>query len=145
MNQEKLKKTIERFEIASFTVSKKIGAEIKEQIQHVITSDQHLILRYIHKFGPCISTELSEIFNVQKSAITAIINRLVEKGYIKRSRDDHDRRVIYLSTTEEGEKIYQWTEGQVNNIVGAYLSNFDDEEIHSFLNTYEKLMYLVNK
>lgn len=79
------------------------------------------------------------MFAVNKSAITAMTNRLVEKEMIQRLRDDIDRRVIYLSLTEKGKAWLAETETKIHHLVESLITQFSEEEIESFIQTYEKL------
>lgn len=145
MDVGKWQSILGRYEAASFTVNKRFGALIKEQLQDVLTNDQHMTLSYIKRFGSCTTTELAEAFCVHKSAITAIVTRLAEKGYIDRIRDQKDRRIVYLSLTEEGLKVFQWADEKVFEVVAPFLKVFSEEEIESFLNLYEKLASVLNE
>ncbi|MDN4527254.1 MarR family winged helix-turn-helix transcriptional regulator [Fictibacillus fluitans] len=145
MDVGKWKSIFGRYEAASFTVNKRFGSMIKEQLQDVLTVEQQMTLSYIKRFGSCTTTELAEAFCVQKSAITAIVTRLAEKGYIHRIRDEKDRRIVYLKLTEEGLKVFQWGEEKVFEVVSPYLKTFSEEEIETFLTLYEKLASQVNE
>ncbi|MDN4076099.1 MarR family winged helix-turn-helix transcriptional regulator [Fictibacillus terranigra] len=134
-----------RYEAASFTVNKRFGSLVKEKLQDVLTIDQQMTLSYIKRFGSCTTTELAEAFCVNKSAITAIVTRLNEKGYIHRDRDEKDRRIVYLRLTEEGEKVFQWADEKVFEVVSPYLKIFSEEEIETFLKLYEKLASVSNE
>ena len=61
------------------------------------------------------------------------------KGLIKRTRDKKDRRIVYLTLTEEGKEIYRKTEERIRQVVETLIRQFDLEEIQQFLATYEKL------
>lgn len=139
MNEKQIDDLINRYLTVSFSVTKKAENLIRESIGDTITNDQHYTLRYIHKVGMCTSTELSEIFDVKKSAITAIINRLTEKDLIKRTRDENDRRVIYLTLSEKGRELFKKTEEKIHILVESIITSFDENEIVSFIETYEKL------
>lgn len=139
MDKNLIQELIDRYIAVSFKVMKKGDALIKEQIGNDLTEDQHYTLRYIHNAGECTSSELAEDFGVNKSAITAIINRLVEKGLITRRRDENDRRVIYLTLSEAGEILYEKTEKRIYKLVESIITKFESEEITTFINTYEKL------
>lgn len=134
-----------RYEAASFTVNKRFGSLVKEKIQEVLTNEQQMTLSYIKRFDSCTTTELAEAFCVNKSAITAIVTRLTEKGYIRRNRDQKDRRIVYLELTEEGEKVFQWADEKVFEVVSPYLKVFSEEEIETFLNLFEKLAAVSNE
>ncbi|MBU7595538.1 MarR family winged helix-turn-helix transcriptional regulator [Metabacillus halosaccharovorans] len=139
MNDILIQDLINRYVNVSFAVTKKAENLIKESIGDTITNDQHYTLRYIHKAGTCTSTELSEVFDVKKSAITAIVNRLTEKELIKRTRDENDRRVIYLTLTDKGKVLFEKTEEKIHKLVESIIISFDEKEIVSFIETYEKL------
>ncbi|MGM7722623.1 MarR family transcriptional regulator [uncultured Metabacillus sp.] len=139
MKEKQIEDLINRYLSVSFSVTKKGENLIKDSIGEEITNDQHYTLRYIHQAGTCTSTELAEVFEVKKSAITAIINRLTDKELIKRTRDENDRRVIYLTLTEKGEALYKKTEDKICNLVGSILTSFEESEIVAFIETYEKL------
>lgn len=140
----KVQDLIDRYVSVSFRVDKKAGALIKAHIGDDLTTDQLYILGYIHEQGKCTSSELAEAFYVNKSAITAIINRLVEKGLIDRTRDETDRRVIYLTLTDEGKELHQITEEKVHQLVECFITQFEESEIKSFIETYEKLAVILD-
>ena len=84
-------------------------------------------------------SELADCFCVGKSSITAIVTRLFEKGYVKRIPDEKDRRVVYLTLTEEGLAISEQMEKVIQSWLGGVLSHFNDEEAELFISKYEKL------
>jgi len=139
LDKDKLKELIFRYEVASFSVTKKTNALIREQVRENITVDQFQTLRYIHNHGPCTTSELADVFGVYKGAITAIINRLVDRELVKRVQDQKDRRVICLSVTEEGAKLYQSAQGPIHQQVAEFLTEFSATEIEDFVTSYEKL------
>lgn len=139
MEEKQIETLINRYLSVSFSVTKKVENLIKESIGDFITYDQHYTLRYIHLGGTCTSTELADAFEVKKSAITAIINRLTEKELIKRTRDEKDRRVIYLTLTDKGSICYTKTEKKIKKVVESFITSFDESEIVTFIEMYEKL------
>jgi DNA-binding MarR family transcriptional regulator len=139
MQNNNIQELINQYVEYSFSVTKKAEGLIKKEIGDDITHEQHYTLRYISGVDVCTSTELAEVFEVKKSAITGIINRLVERGLINRSRDDNDRRVIYLSLTPAGKELYEKTQDKIHSLVESIITKFDEQEIKAFLKTYEKL------
>jgi DNA-binding MarR family transcriptional regulator len=144
MKEKQIEELINRYLTVSFSVTKKGENLMKESIGDYITYDQHYTLRYIHRTGICTSTELAEEFEVKKSAITAIVNRLTEKELIKRTRDENDRRVIYLTLTEKGNELYTNTEEKIRKLVESFITSFEESEILAFIKTYEKLNNLLD-
>lgn len=139
MSNQHILEIVNRYIDVSFSVTKKAESLITEQIGSDLTHDQHYILRYINRVKSCTSTELAEVFEVKKSAITAIITRLWEKGFIQRTRDENDRRVVYLTLTDKGYDFFQKTEEKIQHLVEQFINQFDQKEIEQFIETYEKL------
>ncbi|MFD2877594.1 MarR family winged helix-turn-helix transcriptional regulator [Paenibacillus rhizoplanae] len=108
-----------------------------------LTTDQFLILRLISGQEKCTSTYLAEAVAVGKSSITAIINRLDEAGMIQRTRDENDRRQVYLTMTEYGESVYKTSEKQMQQVISPYLFHFEDDNIELFITMFEKLAFLM--
>ena len=139
MNEQNIKELVDRYIAVSFSVTKTAAALVKCQMSSELTTDQHYTLRYINQVGSCTSSELAEVFDVKKSAITAMITRMWEKGFILRTRDENDRRLVYLTLTEEGKKHFMQAEERIHKLVESFITKFDGAEINQFITTYEKL------
>jgi DNA-binding MarR family transcriptional regulator len=135
---------IERYVSVSFQVNKKAGALIKDQLGDELTNDQLYILKYIHQNGECTSSELAEAFDVNKSAITAIINRMADRELIQRRRDENDRRVVFLTLTKEGLELHKKSQEKVHHLVESIITQFEEAEINRFIQTYEKLALILD-
>ncbi|MFJ5712971.1 MarR family winged helix-turn-helix transcriptional regulator [Neobacillus sp. NPDC093127] len=144
MTNQVIQELIDRYVTVSFQVHKKAESLIKGKIGDDLTNDQHYILRYISQSEECTSSELADAFEVNKSAITAIINRMADKGLIKRTRDENDRRVVYLTLTDEGNILYQNCQEKIQFLVESIITQFEESEIKNFINTYEKLAQILD-
>ncbi|MEN2767777.1 MarR family winged helix-turn-helix transcriptional regulator [Ornithinibacillus xuwenensis] len=140
-----MKELIERYQTAMNQVYRRVNILLKEKIHSDITSDQFATLHYITKNEKCTSTDIANEFGVGKSAVTAQINRLFDKGLIERDRDDNDRRVIYLHVTDKGIDFVEFTEKALFSELEKYLTNFDQEEIYTFIHSLEKLAKVMNE
>lgn len=144
MQNNNIQHLIDRYISLNFQVHKKAEALIKGEIGNDLTNDQYYILKYIFESGECTSSDLAAVFEVNKSAITAIINRMADKGLIQRTRDENDRRVIYLALTDDGKELHQNCMKKVRLLVESIITQFDEVEINTFLDTYEKLAKMIN-
>ncbi|MGJ7035216.1 MarR family winged helix-turn-helix transcriptional regulator [Anoxybacillus eryuanensis] len=142
--ERSIQQFIERYLSVSFLVNKRGAALMKCELDD-ITHDQYYVLRYIYKRGVCTSTELADVFAVNKSAITAMTNRLVEKGMIARGKDEDDRRIIALSLTERGKEWLVETEQKIYELVETMMTKLSHEEIEQFIQTYEKLAMILQE
>lgn len=60
-----------------------------------------LMLVYLNA-GPHTVRGLAGALNVSKPVVTRALNRLGALGYLRRERDDRDKRNIYVTRTTEG-------------------------------------------
>ncbi len=51
-------------------------------------------------------SEIGERTLITKGTLTGVIDRLVKKGLVKRSRMDHDGRCVRVRLTPRGEKVF---------------------------------------
>ncbi|BCG59024.1 MarR family winged helix-turn-helix transcriptional regulator [Paenibacillus sp. URB8-2] len=144
MNDE-ARQWIYRYIDAYHIVTRRINAKIRESIDEGLTSEQFQILRMIDGQPRCTSTYLSEVSCVGKSSITAIINRLAEAGIIERTRDENDRRLVYLTITEYGRGVYETAEQKVLEVISPYLINFDKDKVEQFITMFERLAELMQE
>ncbi|GGG73793.1 MarR family winged helix-turn-helix transcriptional regulator [Paenibacillus radicis (ex Gao et al. 2016)] len=138
-NVEFLKQIISRYESVHFTVNTRLTAMIRELMPEALTVDQFATLRYLRSVGVAKSTDLADIFCVGKSSITAITTRLFDKNLIERHPDEKDRRVTLLRLTEEGKRLSDSIEDEIQKMISKFLNHFEEEEALQFINTFEKL------
>ena len=143
MEKSQLASLIERYEEASFIVTRRVNAAIRERMSEDLTLDQYAVIRYMRKRDRCTSTEIADTFCVGKSSVTAIINRLHDKGLIDRFPDDRDRRVTLLRLTDEGRRLADEMEDRIQELLSGYLQHFDAKEAFTFIESYEKLAHLL--
>lgn len=145
LDEQKLEQLIVRYEQASFLVNRRINAMLRELMPEELTVDQLSVMRYLCTRGSCTSSELAEIFCVGKSSITAIINRLFDKQLIQRIPDHKDRRVVYLSLTEQGQQVSEEMKRKVHQLLTRYITQFDTQEGEVFVTTFEKLAQVLQE
>lgn len=125
------------------SIYRSIGNMIKQYVHDDVTMDQFLILQYIYQHESITASEIAQAFGVGRSAITAIVNRLVEKDLLIRKRNENDRRIVSLMVSERGKKIVQATEKEIYEHIQDKLSHFNKEDIEFFLHSIEKLAELM--
>lgn len=145
INRTDIDLIIDRYVSINFSVNRKFDQLIRKEIGDVLTTEQHFTMRHINNVEVCTSSELSIVFGVKKSAITPIINRLVEKGWVERTRDEKDRRVIYLTLTSAGKIIFGEMEKKIQSVIESVISKFEHVEIQNFLDTFAKLDRLIEE
>ena len=68
-----------------------------------LTNRQMALLLVVYLMpGPHTVRGLAGILNVSKPVVTRALNRLGALGYLRRQRDDSDKRNIFIARTSEG-------------------------------------------
>lgn len=68
-------------------------------VSHIITID------ILKERGPCTMGELAKTLNHTMSAVTGIVDKMLEMGLVKRQRSQEDRRVVRVALLAKGEKL----------------------------------------
>ncbi len=71
---------------------------------HDISVEQFHILRHIRRGFTSVS-ELAEVRQISRSAVSQAVDLLVERGLICRLQNEQDRRNIPLALTEAGNRL----------------------------------------
>lgn len=104
-----------------------------------LTAQQHLLLQMLNLKGPLRISDLAEILDVQPSAVTMIVDRLADRGLVRRERDVEDRRAVLVRMTGAGKAEFCCTSAAVREYVTALLAKLDTAEIAAFTRIMEKL------
>jgi DNA-binding MarR family transcriptional regulator len=70
--------------------------------RHGVTTPQLVVLSALQEFGDQSLGELAQRVQLSASTVVGIMDRLVERGYASRRRDEIDRRRIHLTITDAG-------------------------------------------
>ena len=83
-------------------ISARLDADIA---QHGLTPTEFGILEVLHHKGPLLLGEIQRKILVTSGGITYLVDRLVEKGLVKREQCPEDRRARYAVLTPAGDAL----------------------------------------
>lgn len=69
-----------------------------------ISQSEGMCLDVLDREGPQTPGQLAALTQLTTGAITAVVDRLEEKGYARRVRDDGDRRRVLVEITEKARR-----------------------------------------
>jgi DNA-binding MarR family transcriptional regulator len=78
-------------------------------------------------------TELAERHAVSLPTMSNSINTLVERGWVTRSRDAEDRRMVVVELTPDGQAVLDQTTHAVTGSVAELLASLSPDECESLL------------
>ncbi|BBH19102.1 MarR family transcriptional regulator [Paenibacillus baekrokdamisoli] len=128
-----------RFQLAMSSTTRKISSLISEKLEDGLTGPQCYILKLISEEKRVTASMLAERMEVKPSAITVMIDRLVQHGFVKRLADEQDRRVTLLLPTEKGSIAMEKVILESRKIHNRLLNTLDPAEIEHFVNTFERI------
>jgi len=83
--------------------------------------------------GPMTATRLAEATGLSTAATTSMIDRLERKGFVRRRRDEGDRRQVIVEMTEEGQSRSWALYGPLVESGMPLLDQFDVAELVAML------------
>ena len=93
-----------------------------KSIEDLTIGELHVI-EMVNKNNNKPMTLIAKKLHVTVGSLTIGVNRLVQKGYLLRIRDEMDRRVILLSITPQGKKVLKAHDKFHEDILGLVLDN----------------------
>jgi DNA-binding MarR family transcriptional regulator len=83
--------------------------------------------------------ELAAVLQVGPSAITALVERIVEAGYAFREEDPHDRRITWVRLTQRGRELVDRVATGARERLGEILDQLAADELAVVLRSLQLL------
>jgi MarR family transcriptional regulator, organic hydroperoxide resistance regulator len=129
----------ERFDAALYITLQNLGPQLVNRAQLGLTPGQVFMLHFIRQENQCTVSKLAEKMEVTPSAITVMLDRLENHGFVFRTRDKSDRRVVIIQLTEAGDAALNQVLNVRNEIMKHCLTQIEPDELDSFVQTLQKL------
>jgi DNA-binding MarR family transcriptional regulator len=88
-------------------------------------------------------TELATEQRVTQPAITLLVNRLEERGWVKRIPDPSDGRAVLVSLTPVGEETFEQLRAEYRALLHEEMAMLDDDEVETLAAAVEILDKLI--
>ncbi|RJG17039.1 MarR family winged helix-turn-helix transcriptional regulator [Paenibacillus thiaminolyticus] len=105
-----------------------------------VSGAQIMMMEILQREGPKRSSELAEALQVTLPAITNLANKLVAKSCIERRIPEHDRRVILLELTPEGEDLLEAVNAKYGRLTESLWKDFSEEELADLHTYYTRMV-----
>ena len=90
-----------------------------------------------------ISTQLADRLGVTRSAISQIVNKLEERGVVKRVADDVDKKIAYIELTQEAHDAYAKDMCVYIEFVGRVAREFGEERFMKMCSMFNEFYELI--
>ena len=101
--------------------------------------NQFDVLRHIRPGESPITSEIAKKTVRQNSNLTPILNHFEKLGYIQRTNDKNDRRIVRVSLTAAGEKERERLLLSQRSFISEVFKGIKEEDIQKILKEYEKI------
>jgi DNA-binding MarR family transcriptional regulator len=119
------------FESLMVTADRLLRGEVEVLRTEDLTFPQYNVLRILRGAGrerPSCGA-IAERMVTRDSDLTRLLDRLEERGLVKRARDDNDRRVVTAEITDAGLQLLRKLDGPVDRVHRQQLAHMTDEQL----------------
>jgi DNA-binding MarR family transcriptional regulator len=145
---------MEREEIIQATIEKFREMSTETILFHQAVADtvglyitDHQCVHFIHRYGAMPAGSLAELTGLTTGAVTGIIDRLEEAGYVKRTNDPNDRRrtIVVPTRNKKLERKLEMIFMPLHEKMHKLMSSYSDSELTSLLDAMTKSIKLTHE
>ena len=122
-----------------------IRRQTNELYKGKITLPQCLILEFLHSEKDSTMTHLARLMRVSTAAMTGIVDRLVREGYIVRTYDAGDRRIIKVKLTVKGQDVVRKINEQKRQMVIKTFGKISERDRQEYLRILIRIKDILSK
>jgi len=83
--------------------------------------------------------ELAEKIDKDKSTVTALVDKLIKQGYVEKTRDIEDNRVVFVTLTENGKALKPMFDKISKDLLSIVYKDIPQDEREVLINTLKKI------
>ena len=89
-----------------YACAKEVVRQYREPLEPLnLTYTQYIVMMVLWEFGGMTEGELGKKVHLDSGTLAPLLKRLEKAGYINRVRPENNENKLFLSLTEEGEKL----------------------------------------
>jgi DNA-binding MarR family transcriptional regulator len=104
-----------------------------------LSKTELMTLLQVERNGEIIMSQIANYINIPMSTATGVIDRLVRKGYMERTRSESDRRIVAIRLTGEGKRLAEEIKGSLLGFAAQVLNELTDDEKELLLRIISKV------
>lgn len=123
---------------------KKMDLYIEEQLKangltDVVPSYRNVLTVLFDHGGKLSMKAIGDLIGKDKSTVTALVNKLIKLGYVKKEKCTEDRRKTYIILRRKSKDIQDRFDTISKDVYSRAYDNFSLEEKETFLTLLKKL------
>ena len=113
---------------------------IKGYEEEGFTARQIAYIDMINRLGNPNLGEIAKSLKLSKPSVTAIVDKLANKGYIQKFQSDEDRRSFHVHLTTKGKKLVKMHNETHYKIAYLMNKNLNSKEIETLVKILNKVV-----
>ena len=113
---------------------------IREAADLGFNNSEFAIMRMFQMESVWTSTELAQALSTNKPTISRAVRKLVDVGILRRKRSQQDRRVVFLTITEEGLEFRRNIRKRMQSYEQKFTQGISDEDLEICLSTIARIV-----
>lgn len=105
-----------------------------------ITSAQFIVVVGMAHNRASTLTEFSRLLGYDTGAMTRLLDRIEQKGIIKRVRSTTDRRTVNIELTPRGRELYPQIKAALDRVHARLLDGFSDVDTEQFQSLLQRVV-----
>lgn len=140
MKRKDVKKYASRMDVVLPALAKNLQVPKLPRFYGIkITLQQYFALTTITRRGKCMVGELSKLLGLNVNTVSELVGRLVKKHFVKKERDERDRRRVHISLTQLGERIIRKVDYCKKRHIMGILRNLTVDDCRVLIHIMEKM------
>ncbi|MBD2846842.1 MarR family transcriptional regulator [Paenibacillus sp. IB182496] len=127
------------------SLMKKVGDAWNRDNDTGLSVTHYRMLHALVQKGKQKVAELAECLQVTPGAVTGLADKLIERGYVVRNRDQDDRRVVYLAVTPQGRTLKDAMEEKHQALYGRLFEQLPETDIAHLKRIFGQMIDAVNR
>ena len=120
--------------------SRKFNELLKEKNIDEFNGSQGVILYSLWSNKELTIKEIGKITGLAKTSLTSMLDRMEEKGLIRRKDNSEDKRSIKIMLTDKAKELEKDYNDISNKMSNIFYKNFSDKEINEIENYLERII-----
>lgn len=104
-----------------------------------LTNQQIMVIKLIAHNKQVNISQLCEEMSLAKGTVSGIVARLESAGYVKKIKDENDKRNTYVTFSDKGLEFAKKFRKDINESFDKVFENFTEEEVNEVRSSLIKL------
>jgi len=113
---------------------------IQQYAQEGFTARQIEYIDTIDRLGHPTLGEIARTLKLSKPSVTAIVDKLADKGYIEKCQSDEDRRSFHVHLSARGKKLVKMHNETHQKIADLFRSHLDEKDLKTLVALLNKVV-----